>query len=52
MKATKELNPTEKAMYDLRMIRNYTDYDMIEIEQLDKSFNRVESVQVLKYSIK
>jgi hypothetical protein len=48
----KDLNPTEKLMQDLKLVRNYTDYDMIEIEQLDPKFNRIESIQVLDYVVK
>ena len=48
----KDLNPTEKLMQNLKLIRNYTDYDMIEIEQIDPKFNRIESVQVLDYVVK
>jgi hypothetical protein len=47
-----ELNPTEKLMRDVRLIKAHTDYDMIEIEQIDKHYNRVESVQVFKYTVK
>lgn len=47
-----ELNPTERLLRDLRLIKGYTDYDMIGIEQIDPKFNRVESVQVLKYVVK
>jgi hypothetical protein len=47
-----ELNPTERLLRNLRLIKAHTDYDMIGIEQVDRKFNKVESVQIFKYTVK
>ncbi len=48
----RELTSSEKLARHLRHINGHTDYQMIEIEQINPKFNRIESVQVLKYAVK
>jgi len=47
-----ELTSSEKLARHLIEVENHTDYEMIEIEQVNPKFNRIESIQVLTYTVK
>lgn len=47
----KELTVTEKIAQDVRLINNFTDYELIEIEQTNRFYKRMQGVQICHYKI-
>jgi len=45
----KEMTPTERLAKDLRVMNAHTDFDMIEIEQTNRKFQKMEGALVYKY---